>query len=740
MAHEHATATSQAERNAPFFLFDWTLVIAVLAGVTWLALYAALTAVSRHSVALSSFVANVVYLLPIAAAGGIAGLAARRTVGRVRQVWWLLAASGLSWFAGEVAWTLKDYLSPGTPPIPSAADVGYLLQYLIALPAVLIGLKVGALAQTRGLLDALLVGAGVAAIGWQLVIDPLVPDSWHAAALVTLLYPVLDLTIVSVFIAVGLSGTRPVPLSMALVGTAFAVAAVTDAGYTYAVALHRYSNSSWLNLGWQAEAVLLCLAALVAARRANREWRRQEVKPDLTILPALIAVLAVAGVAVFDKVRLGELSDTTLAISTLLFVGLLVRQFLAIRDRTRLADQLRAAAVTDVLTGLPNRRHFEEVLKVEAPLAGRGQRALSLIMVDLDNFKNVNDTYGHSAGDSVLAQAAERVRRSIPATDLTSRYGGEEFVCLLPGADELAALGLAERIRQEMSSPPMSLPDRPDTVRLTASLGVATVDSQRTTPVDADELLNAADRALYRAKAGGRDRVVGANWPTSPEHDADAEVPPALVWLADKIDSLLSHSEHSAVVAKWCPTVGARLGLDQAGQRRAAAAARLHDIGKVGISRAILTKAGPLDAHEWMQMRHHPAEGARIVAELTDRPDLAPAVAAHHERYDGTGYPLGLAGHDISLEARIIAVCDAWAAMRVNRPYSQALTDEQAREQLVKGRGSQFDPVVVDAFLALLDEGAIEAPTWVRGRATTPSSTRPGTTQTIRLATVRLRS
>ena len=290
-----------------------------------------------------------------------------------------------------------------------------MLQYVFALPAVLIGLRVGALAQTRGLLDALLVGGGVAAIGWRLVIDPLVPDSWHAAALVTLLYPVLDSTIVSVFIAVGLSATRPVPLSMALVGTAFGVAAVTDAGYTYAVALHRYSNSSWLNLGWQAQAVLLCLAALVAIRRVNQEWRRQEVKPDLTILPALIAVLAVTGIAVFDEVRFGKLSDTTLAISMLLFVGLLVRQFITIRDRTRLADQLRTAAVTDVLTGLPNRRYFEEMLKVEAPLAGRGQRALSLIIVDLDNFKNVNDTYGHSAGDAVLTQAAERVRSCDPS-------------------------------------------------------------------------------------------------------------------------------------------------------------------------------------------------------------------------------------------------------------------------------------------------------------------------------------
>jgi len=710
MAEEHATATSQGEG-----ISQRSLVVAVLVGLAWLALYAGLTALSRRSGGLSSFVANVVYLLLIAAAAGLAGIAARRTHGRVRLVWWLLAASTFSWFTGEVVWSVESYLSSGTAPIPSLADIGYVFQYVFALPAVLIGLRLGVLAQTRGLLDALLVGAGVAAIGWQFLIDPLVPDAWNGAAFITLLYPVLDLSIVSVFLAVALSGRRRLPLSIALVGVGFVVGAVTDSFYTYAVALRRYTSASWLNIGWQVQAVLLCFAALVAASQLRADSRRQDVKRDLTIVPALIAVLAVAGVAIFDKVRLGQLSNMTLVISILLFVGLLGRQFIAIRDRTRLADQLRTAAVTDVLTGLPNRRHFEEALNVEVPLAGREHRALSLIMVDLDNFKNVNDTYGHATGDAVLVQAADRVRRCVPAGDLTCRYGGEEFVCLLPGAEEAAAIGLARSIQLAMNSSPVSLPDRPDVVRLTASLGVAAIDSMRASPVDADELLEAADRALYRAKADGRDRVVGASWPSSSEQDADKGVPAALVWLADKIDSMLSYSEHTAVVAKWCLALAARLGLGHTDQRRAANAARLHDIGKVGIGRDLLTKPGPLDAYEWERMRDHPAEGARIIIEYTDRPDLAPVVAAHHERYDGTGYPLGLAGQDIPLEARIIAVCDAWAAMRVDRPYSLALTDEQAREQLVNGRGSQFDPVVVDAFLTLVDEGAIEAPARVHG-------------------------
>src|SRR5262249_22322482 len=112
----------------------------------------------------------------------------------------------------------------------------------------------------------------------------------------------------------------------------------------------------------------------------------------------------------------------------------------------------------------------------------------------------------------------------------------------------------------------------------------------------------------------------------------------------------------------------------------------------------------------WEKMRRHPEEGARLVTELTGRPDLAPLVAAHHERYDGRGYPRGLAGQEIPIEARIIAVCDAWAAMRVDRPYAPARTEQEAREQLTIGRGSQFDPTVVDAFLTLIDEGLLEGP------------------------------
>lgn len=690
---------------------DPVLGWAVLVGVAWLALYACLTALGQNSAELSKFVANIVYLVPIVAAVLLSALAGLRTSGRVRVAWRLLFASNLAWLAGETTWTLYRYLTTNGPPVPSVADIGYVLQYVAALPAILIGLGLGRPMRARRLLDALLVGAGVAAIGWQLMIGPLVAGKGTAPALFTLIYPVFDLSIVSVLVVVALSGRWPVQRSMSLVAGAFAVATVSDAGYTYLVVLGTYGDASWLNLGWQIQAVLFCIAALVAVRKAEGDIPRPEAEPDVAILPPLLAVMALAAVAVYERIRYDRLSNVTFALSMVLFVGLLVRQFIAIRDRTRLAQQLQTAAVTDVLTGLYNRRFFDEALDLEASLAVERRSPLSLIMLDIDNFKGVNDRYGHSTGDAVLAQVAEDLRRSVPGTELIARYGGEEFVCLLPGVDEGAARQYAERMRTAIRNTAVTTPDGVHTVRLTASLGVATANRRRAADhIDVDGLIDAADRAVYRAKAAGRDRVVDSGRLPLSGAEIDRELPPALVWLADRIDAIISRSEHAAAMSRWCVTVGARLGMDSVEQRRTAAAARLHDIGKVRIRRAVLEKPGPLDAHEWDEVRRHPAESARIIAELTDRADLAPLVAAHHERYDGRGYPRGLAGTDIPLGARIIGVCDAWASMRVDRTYSRARTDAEARDELRAGRGGQFDPVVVDTFLALLDEGLIDAP------------------------------
>jgi HD-GYP domain-containing protein (c-di-GMP phosphodiesterase class II) len=179
------------------------------------------------------------------------------------------------------------------------------------------------------------------------------------------------------------------------------------------------------------------------------------------------------------------------------------------------------------------------------------------------------------------------------------------------------------------------------------------------------------------------------------------------VWLADQIDAKLGSHEHSTAVSRWALLTGERLGLHQAALRRTAAAARLHDIGKINVDDTILTKPGRLSQTEWEVLRRHPREGARLLSELSERADLAPLVGAHHERYDGTGYPQGLSGTTIRPEARILAVCDTWAAMIADRPYQPARTLEEARLELRHNRGTQFDPDVVDLFLDLQFDGHV---------------------------------
>ncbi|GHJ46899.1 hypothetical protein Cs7R123_42410 [Catellatospora sp. TT07R-123] len=682
-----------------------------LAGVAWLVLYAVLLVVTRHSPDLSRFVGEVLYLTPIAAASVLSVWAARRTHRRVRTAWRLLAASNFLWLAGESIWAFYTYTTPGGAPVPSIADAVYLMSYAMALPAIVIGLGLVLVGRAQGLIDAVLVAAGAAAIGWQLVIGPLLPSDWNAATLVTFIYPVLSVSIVSILVAVLLSGSRNIPISMILVGAGYGISAVTDASYAYITVVRQYASSSWVNLGWQAEAVLLCLAAVVAARRRETD-KPGAIDPDITLLPAVVAVLAVGGLAAADLILVGRLSEVTLAVSAILLLGLLVRQVVAARDRTRLNQQLRTAAVTDPLTGLHNRRFFQEMIVLEAERAVRRRSPLSLVLVDIDHFKAVNDTYGHSVGDLALTDVAQRLRRAVRASDLVCRYGGEEFVCLLPGTDAAGAAELAGRLRAAVSSAPVLLRSG-DGVELTASVGVATADPG--TQIDIDALVNAADAAVYRAKDLGRDQVVASAWQSQPAADGDLALPPALVWMSDRVERALGDGSPGPAVSRWARQTAERLGLDETAQRNAAAAARVRDIGRI-LDLGSAAQAPPDGDADGRGARC----GARLLVKLADRPDLAQLVAARYEWFDGSGGPAGCGGADIPIESRIIAVCDAWARILAAGPAPDGPVAAESRRELLRCRGTRFDPAVVDAFVALVDEGVVGRPTASQGSPTTP--------------------
>jgi len=359
-------------------------------------------------------------------------------------------------------------------------------------------------------------------------------------------------------------------------------------------------------------------------------------------------------------------------------------------------EHMRRLADHDPLTGLRNRRSFEPGLEAAAAEHGR----VALLVCDLDHFKRVNDSLGHEAGDEVLRRFAEVLRAGARHADLPTRLGGEEFALVLPGADTPTALAVGERLRRAVHGEFAGFP-----VPVSVSVGVAVCDGERE---GAAAITRAAHRALYAAKRLGRDRCVVyephlAEILSSPGDGASREQLAAAILLAETLDLRDGGTaRHCQTVARLAEGIGRELDWAPARVERVRAAGLLHDIGKLGISDAILHKADGLAPEEWGEIRRHPEVGARIL-EHANLGDIAGWVLAHHERIDGRGYPHGLRGEDIPGEARVLAVADAYEAMVADRPYHVGLAAADARAELERGAGQQFDAEVVAAFGRALD-------------------------------------
>jgi diguanylate cyclase (GGDEF)-like protein len=367
---------------------------------------------------------------------------------------------------------------------------------------------------------------------------------------------------------------------------------------------------------------------------------------------------------------------------------------------SRLVARLTSAARTDSLTGLLNRRGFEELFELELERARRGGTPLSVVAGDLDHFKAVNDRFGHHVGDIALERASATLDDTKRRVDTLARLGGEEFALIVPGTDERRALMLAERLRSAIKEA-FAL----DPVRITMSFGIACFPRDGRTP---EQLMRAADRALYAAKELGRDRTVIYSAEVSKGLDAygrgarDEQLGTVLA-LAETLDIRESGAAgHSHHVGRYASMTARAMGLPPWLVERIAIAGVLHDVGKIGVSDRVLTKPTSLSRGEWEEIKRHPVIGARILRNAR-MDDIGAWVLSHHERPDGRGFPTGLVAEDIPLEARILAVADAYEAMTSDRPYRDALTDDQARAELVRGSDTQFDARVVSAFLDALE-------------------------------------
>jgi diguanylate cyclase (GGDEF)-like protein len=379
------------------------------------------------------------------------------------------------------------------------------------------------------------------------------------------------------------------------------------------------------------------------------------------------------------------------------------KQSAIIIENARLHEQLREQAITDPLTGLYNHRHIHERLDEEFARASRNGQPLAVLMMDMDNFKFFNDTRGHLVGDEALRFAAGLFRKALRVSDIVGRYGGDEFLAILPETSREEAERTGQRIVELLTEHPFSLDDPGQQVPLEVSIGVACFPGDT---AEKQELIALADEALYEAKRTGGSQVVPAH--------ADSTAP-AVSWgygygfgFLHSLLNALAHKDpytkkHCEDNVRYIDRLADELQLPTEARESLRKAALLHDVGKIAIPDSTLMKPGPLDNGEWEVMRQHVQFGEAIVRGISQISDAIEPVATHHERYDGTGYPRGLKGEKIPFLGRILAVVDAYSAMTLDRPYRKALGHEEAKAELRKGSGSQFDPHVLEAFLAVIE-------------------------------------
>jgi diguanylate cyclase (GGDEF)-like protein len=387
-------------------------------------------------------------------------------------------------------------------------------------------------------------------------------------------------------------------------------------------------------------------------------------------------------------------------------LGKVALQIAAPIENTQLYARVEQKSRLDELTGLFNRRHFEERLKEEVSRHSRYGDVFSVFMIDLDNFKTYNDVYGHPAGDMLLSQIGKIIKSSVRDADQAFRYGGDEFVVILPHTAKDDAYVVAERVREQIAG---EMKEKAFSV--TCSIGLA---SYPTDGVISGELVTGADTALYYAKWTGGNRIyLSSKIPSVTPDDGGVygkrnglSAVYALVSVVESRDPYVYG--HSRRVNVYAVALAEAIGLPPDEVSRVSTAALLHDIGKIGIPDKVLNKKGKLNEENWETIMSHPRLGANIVGNI---PNLVPCVSSilhHHERWDGGGYPEGLKGEEIPIEARILAIADSFEAMTSARPYRPALSREEVMEKLREGAGSQFDPKLVEVFIGLIEAGLHE--------------------------------
>jgi diguanylate cyclase (GGDEF)-like protein/putative nucleotidyltransferase with HDIG domain len=601
-----------------------------------------------------------------------------RASGPERWAWWFFALAMALWGTGALYFGLVPPDNTAAPA-PYLADLFWLLFYLPAYAALysLLRQRAGS-ARWSVWLDGLIGGLGVGGAGAALVFQAVLQNTEGTAVvtLTNLAYPIADLVLLALVVtAMTVTGWKASGVWRSI-GAAFAIFAVADCIYLVQVANETFDPGALLDLGWPAAALLVGLSAW----RPEAHVSRTAPTGATVVVPALFGCAAIALLVTDHFVPTNPLA---LALAAAALLVILVRFYLTHKDNERMLIHSRFEASTDALTGLGNRRQLTADLAAHVDDLDP-ESPLMLTLFDLDGFKHYNDTFGHLAGDKLLERLGARLSALLAGRGTAYRMGGDEFCALwnMSGVDDASATTVEAA---------EALSEHGEAFSIACSYGSVLLPNETADPTDA---LRTADRRMY-ARKGSRSASPG-------RQSSDV----LLRALSERDTELGAHMDAVAELA--CATA-MRLGVPEGDVEAVRQAALLHDVGKMAIPDEILSKPGQLDRSEWEFMKRHTVIGERIIAAAPSLAAVAKFVRSAHERYDGGGYPDGLAGHAIPLIARIVAVCDAYDAMTTDRPYREALDVAGAIAEVRRCSGTQFDPAVVEAFVRAVETAGDDA-------------------------------
>jgi two-component system, cell cycle response regulator len=630
-----------------------------------LAAYAAVILWTLGSEGLQDFFGRWIYDAVVLGAAALVLLRAALDP-RERGAWLALGVGLLLWALGQTYYSaILYYASPA--PFPSPSDALFLLFYPASYLALVLLLRdriarLEPLAWVDGLIGALAIAGVAAALIFPPVLEALGGSAFGVG--VSLAYPCADLVLVGLLVG-GLAASRWRGGGIwLLIAGALLLFGASDVVYL-AVGGQSTEALNLASIGWPLAFLLLATASWLPGEPA--EVTRDAIERRRIVAPIVLGAVAIALLAIGSFESIG-VAAVALGVACLLAV--LVRLAITFEQNAVLLEQTHGEATTDALTGLPNRRQL--ILDLEAALAARPAEDQVLAFFDLDGFKAYNDSFGHPAGDDLLTRLGGQLAVAMAPYGKGYRLGGDEF-CVVgstkaASGSEICAVAEA------------ALSDRGRGFIVTASWGMVQIPAEAASATDA---LRIADRRMYTKKGQRAD-------------SASSQTRGVLLRVLHEREPELER--HLDGVARLVAAVGRRLGLDAEELDVMVRAAELHDIGKVAIPDEILHKPGPLTDSEWALMRKHPLIGERVLDAAPALEPVAKVVRSTHERWDGTGYPDGLAGREIPIASRIIFICDAYNAITEGRPYKRPLSREQALDVLREGAGTQFDPELVKAF------------------------------------------